>query len=265
MASSSIKIYNLEGKTEGKIDLPDIFNTPLRPDVIRKAVVAIDTHKLQPKGRDIMAGKRTTAESFGVGRGMSRIPRIKGERYPKAGSAAFAPSTVGGRITHPPRIEKKIRKKINEKERKFALASAIAATAIKETILQRGHRIEKVPSLPLIVKDELQELTKISETKNVLMNLGVWEDVERVLKGVKVRSRRARSRGRGKRYGIGPLIVVAENKGIIKAVKNISGVDAIEANNLNVSLLAPGTHPGRLTIWTESAIKKLDSLGLNKS
>ncbi len=107
MASSSIKIYNLEGKTEGKIDLPDIFNTPLRPDVIRKAVVAIDTHKLQPKGRDIMAGKRTTAESFGVGRGMSRIPRIKGERYPKAGSAAFAPSTVGGRITHPPRVERK--------------------------------------------------------------------------------------------------------------------------------------------------------------
>ena len=260
MTLPSIKIYNLEGKTEGKIDLPEIFNTKFRPDVIKKVVVAIETHKLQPKGRNKMAGKRTTAESVGVGKGLSRVPRVKGEHYSKAGSAAFAPSTVGGRFAHPQKAEKIIRKKINEKERKFALASAIAATTMKEVTSKRGHKTDKIPSLPLIVKDKLQELTKTDEVKNILSKLGVWVDVERVLKSVKVRSKRARARGRVKRHGVGPLIVVAENRGIIKAVQNIYGVDAVEVSNLNISLLAPGTHPGRLTIWTESAVKKLDNL-----
>lgn len=262
MTSSTIRIYNLEGKAEGKMELPDIFYTTFRPDVIKRAVVAIETHKLQPQGRNRMAGKRTTAESVGVGKGLSRVPRVKGEHYSKAGSAAFAPSTVGGRFAHPPKAEKVVRKKINEKEKELALASAIAATAIKNIISNRGHKTDEIPSLPLIVKDELQELAKTSEVKNVLLKLGAWADVERVLKGVKVRSRGARARGRTKRHGVGPLMVVAEDKGITKAVKNLFGVDAVEVDNLNTSLLAPGTHPGRLTIWTESAIKKLENLTL---
>ena len=188
MTESIVKIYNLEGKSAGKTKLPNVFRTPLRPDVIKRAVVAIQTHKLQPKGRDPMAGKRTTAKSMGVGRGISRIPRVKGERYPKAGSAAFAPNTVGGRLTHPPRVEKNISKRINKKERKMALASAIAATANKDVISKRGHRIEKIPSFPLIVRDKLQDLSKTTETKDVLSKLGVWEDVERVLRNIKVRS-----------------------------------------------------------------------------
>lgn len=261
MKATSINIYDLEGKnTRKSIDLPSIFDTPLRPDVIRRAVVAIDTHKLQPQGRNPMAGKRTTAESLGVGRGLSRVPRVKGERYAKAGSAAFAPSTVGGRLTHPPRVDKKIRKKINKKEKKMALTSAIAATASKEIVSQRGHRIEKLRSLPLIVKDDLQELTKTSEVKDTLSKLGAWLDVERVLGSIKVRSKGKSARGKAKRHGVGPLIVVAENKGVIKAANNIAGVEAVEVNNLNTSLLAPGTHPGRLTIWTESAIKNLENL-----
>ncbi len=262
MTSSTITIYNLEGKAEGKMELPNIFYTTFRPDVIKRAVVAIETHKIQPKGRNRMAGKRTSAKSFGVGRGLSRVPRIKGERHPKAGSAAFAPGTVGGRFAHPPKAEKVVRKRINEKEKKLALASAIAATALKNIISNRGHKTDEIPSLPLIVKDGLQELTKTSEVKKVLSKLGAWADVERVLNGVKVRPRGARARGRTKRHGVGPLIVVAEDKGITKAVKNIFGVDAVKVDNLNASLLAPGTHPGRLTIWTVSSIKKLENLAL---
>lgn len=261
MKVSSVNVYDLEGKSVRRsIDLPKVFDTPFRPDVIRRAVVAIDTHRLQPKGRNPMAGKRTTAESFGVGRGLSRVPRVKGERYAKAGSAAFAPSTVGGRLTHPPRVEKNIKKKINEKEKRLALASAIAATGLKEIVSERGHKIGKIPSLPMVVKDELEELTKTNEAKNVLTKLGAWLDMERVLNSIKVRSKGNRARGRAKRHGVGPLIVVAEDRGITKAVKNMTGVDAVEVNNLNVSLLAPGTHPGRLTIWTESAIKNLENL-----
>src|SRR4030065_14915 len=122
------KIYNLQGKTIAKITLPTIFNTPLRPDVIKRAVLATQTSRLQPQGRDPMAGKRTTAESRGTGSGISRVPRIKGG----AGTDKLAPSTVGGRQPHPPRSQKKIQRRIPKKENRLALFSAIAATASKE-------------------------------------------------------------------------------------------------------------------------------------
>ncbi len=134
------KILDLKGESTGKITLPKIFSTPLRPDVIKRAVLAIQSSSIQPQGRDPMAGKRTTAESRGTGSGTARIPRIKGG----SGRAAFAPSTVKGRQPHPPRAEKKILKSIPKKEAKLALFSAIAATAQKETVASRGHKIENV-------------------------------------------------------------------------------------------------------------------------
>src|SRR3990170_8652961 len=99
MTKKSAKIFNLEGKPVGKVDLPTVFATPLRPDVIKRAVLAIQSTRFQPQGRDPMAGKRTTAESRGTGSGISRIPRTKGG----GGTAKLAPSTVGGRQPHPPK------------------------------------------------------------------------------------------------------------------------------------------------------------------
>lgn len=252
-----IVVYDLEGKPAGRTSLPNVFSTPVRTDLIRRAVIAQQTHRLQPKGRDPMAGKRTTAESYGVGRGVARVPRTKGERYAKAGAAAFAPSTVGGRITHPPAPEKKIRKNINRKERKLALQSAIAATAMKEIVSARGHAVEKVPSIPLVVSDSLSSISKTSEIKKAFVSLGLWQDIKRVINGRKPApgSRRARRTREPK----GPLIVVDEDKGIFKAARNIPGVEVAETKNLNPEILAPGTHHGRLTVWTESAIKKLNS------
>jgi len=124
MPKKTVKIFNLEGKQTGKMELPPIFETPLRPDVIKRAVLSIQSHRIQPQGRDPMAGKRTSAESRGTGSGTARIPRSKG------GSArgAFAPGTVSGRQGHPPMAEKIIVKKIPKKERRLALFSAIAAT-----------------------------------------------------------------------------------------------------------------------------------------
>ncbi len=105
-------IFDLKGESAGKITLPNIFSTPLRPDVIKRAVLAIQSSSIQPQGRDPMAGKRTTAESRGTGSAIARVPRIKGG----SGRAAFAPSTVKGRQPHPPRAEKKILKSIPKKE-----------------------------------------------------------------------------------------------------------------------------------------------------
>jgi large subunit ribosomal protein L4e len=150
------KIFDLQGESKGKITLPSIFSTPLRPDVIKRAVLAIQSSRLQPQGRDPMAGKRTTAESRGTGSAISRVPRLKGG----GGRAAFAPSTVKGRQPHPPRAEKKILKSIPKKEAKLALFSAIAATAQKDAVASRGHRIEDALQIPLIVDNAIEGLTK---------------------------------------------------------------------------------------------------------
>jgi len=255
MSRSSASIYNLDGDKVGEIDLPRIFSFSLRPDVIRKAVVAIQTHRLQPQGRDVMAGKRTTAESWGAGHGLARVPRLKG-----SSRAALAPGTVGGRRAHPPVVEKKIKKKIPKKERRLALFSAIAATASKEVVARRGHIIDDVPELPLIVTDDLQSLKKTRELKDVFMTLGIWPDVCRVKESIKVRAGRGKMRGRRKKVRVGPLIVISKNDGIVEAARNLPGVDVIHVRDLNPEILAPGTHPGRLTVWTRSSIEELRKL-----
>ena len=252
MSKASASVFNLEGKKVGRIKLPSVFNTSLRPDVIKKAVVAIQTHRIQPQGRDVMAGKRTTAESWGVGHGIARIPRLKESRR-----AALAPGTVGGRQAHPPVVEKKIRKKIPKKERRLALFSAIAATGSKEIVAERGHIIDEVPELPLVVTDDLQNLKRTQEVKDVFISLGVWPDIYRVRESIKIRAGRGKMRGRRKKVGVGPLIVISENGGIIEASRNLPGVDVAYVKDLNPELLAPGTHPGRLTVWTRSSIEEL--------
>jgi large subunit ribosomal protein L4e len=256
LQKKTVKIFNLKGETIGKTKVPIIFETPLRQDVIKRTVLSLQSKRLQPQGRDPLAGKRTTAESRGVGLGISRIPRIKGA----GGRAALAPGTVGGRLAHPPTSEKKIMKQIPKKEKRLALFSAIAATASKKNIASRGHSIDDVSEFPLIVTNDLEKLTKTKEVEETLQNLGITPDLDRVKKSWKVRAGRGKLRGRKMKKAKGPLIVIKENKGIIKASRNILGVDIVLVDNLNAEILAPGAHPGRLTVWTEGALKKLEEL-----
>ena len=252
----TVNIFDLQGKPTGKTTLPNVFDTPLRPDVIKRAVLAIQSSRLQPQGRDPMAGKKTSAESRGTGMGIARVPRVKGG----GGRAAFAPSTVGGRQPHPPRAEKKILKRVPKKEARLALLSAVAATASKDVIASRGHRVEDVPEIPLIVTDSIEELTKTSELEAALTNLGVLSDLSRVKDSRKIRAGKGKRRGRKMKQAIGPLIVVAENRGIFNAAGNLPGVAIAAVKNLNAEMLAPGTHPGRLTVWTNGALEQLDKL-----
>ena len=256
MAKKTVKVINLEGKSTGKIELPPVFATPLRPDVIKRAVLAIQSSRFQPQGRDPMAGKRTSAESRGTGFAMARIPRLKGQ----SGRAAFAPGTVGGRQTHPPVSEKRIVKRIPKKEKRLALLSAIAATASKEVVAARGHSVVDVLEIPLVVTNDLEALKKTREVEETLIRLGVLSDIYRVEGSRKVRAGKGKSRGRKMKQSVGPLIVVAEDKGIMEAARNIPGVNVARVSSLNAEMLAPGTHPGRLTIWTDSALERLNEL-----
>jgi large subunit ribosomal protein L4e len=249
-----ILVLNTENEYLEELDLPQVFETPVRPDVIKRAVVAQQSHRLQPQGRDPMAGKRTTAESKGVGLGIARVPRIKNGMR-----AAFGVSIVGGHQAFPPKSEKQIRKEINRKERRLAIRSGIAATAVRDFVSGRGHRVETVSHLPIVVEDGMESLQRTREVRTLFQNLGVWADVERADRK-KIRAGRGKTRGRKKKVGKGPLIVVKEDKGIVKAARNLPGVDIVNITDLNAELLAPGTHPGRLVLWSKSAFTSLDEV-----
>jgi len=247
-----LKVFSLEGKVISTIKTPPIFYVPVRIDLIRRAFLSAFTARLQPKGRDLMAGKRTSAESLGVGLGLARIPRQKGGIRGR-----FVVSTVGGRRAFPPTPEKKIHEEINKKERRLAIVSALAATAIRELVEKRGHKLEKVPQVPVIVDDKLSEIETTKELKEVFKKLGLWDDIERARLGTKIKAGKGKMRGRRYKTPVSLLIISHKKEPIIKAAKNLPGVDIATPDNLSVLHLAPGGVPGRLTIMTKSALEEL--------
>jgi large subunit ribosomal protein L4e len=252
-----VHIYSLEGKPAEEIDLPSIFYEEIRPDLIKRAVISAQTARIQAWGPDEMAGKRTSAHTWGKGHGVARVRRVKGSRYPAAGLGAFSPQTVGGRRAHPPKVEKILHERINKKERRLAIRSAIAATKDKKLVDFRGHAVDKIPELPIVVVDEIETIKKAKQVRELFERLGVWADVERVMNSRKVRAGRGKMRGRRYRQAVGPLIVVGQERGIELGARNLPGVDVVRVEALGAEDLAPGGVPGRLTIWTKSAVQKL--------
>ncbi|MHA1748587.1 MAG: 50S ribosomal protein L4 [Promethearchaeota archaeon] len=251
-----VEVFDLSGNQKGNIELPAIFNYHFRPDLINRVFSAHQSNQKQPQGRDSLAGKRTTAESWGPGRGRSRVPRVKGAGTSIANSGAFINMAVGGHLAHPPRSEKRIFKKVNKKEKKIALYSAIAATSNPEIVKKRGHQIDTLNSPVIIFDDKIQTIKKTSDLIRILEMIGLKDELERARKK-KIRSGKGKARGRKYKKRKGPLIVAFDN-GIYKAARNIPGVDVTELRNISVDKLAPGGHPGRLTIWSESSIRALN-------
>lgn len=252
------RVYSINGEENSEIELPSVFKERYRPDVIRRAVISAQSSRVQSWSSNIQAGKRTTAETWGKGLGVARVRRVKGRRYPAAGQGAFAPFTTGGRRAHPPKVEKDRTKKINKKERRLAIRSAIAATVNKKLIKSRGHLIDdEINEFPIIVEDELEEMRNTQELREFIENMGFEKDLKRAKKGRKIRAGKGKMRGRRYRHPVGPLIIIGEDKGIKKASQNILGVETVEVDKVNAELLAPGGDPARLTIWTKSAINKL--------
>ena len=252
-------VYSLEGKEVDDVELPRVFSTPFRPDVIHKAYVNLQSRFFQPQGRDPLAGEKTSAMSRNTGLGIARMARVKGSGFPRSGQAAGVGGVVKGRLAHHPTSEKVIVKRLNKKEKKLALCSAIAATASKELVSARGHRIEEL-DLPLIVSADVDKVSKTKDLLKVLNALNLSDDLERVKNGWKKRSGRSRMRGRVTRAGKSVLIVVGKDEGIGRAAGSLLGVDVSSVKNLSVLHLAPGSHPIRLTLWSRSAIEQLYSL-----
>ncbi|MFQ6010180.1 MAG: 50S ribosomal protein L4 [Candidatus Aenigmatarchaeota archaeon] len=256
------KVYDKEGKVVGEIKLPEVFSTEYRPDLIKRAVLALQSMRRQPYGTNIRAGKRTSAHYHGMrhsrytmmNREMARLPRVHGGPPGVDLRARRAPQTRGGRRAHPPKTEKVWKEKINKKEAVVALKSAIAATA--SDIVRKRHNIPKGLELPIIFKDDIQGIKKTSELKKVMVAMEIKSELERAKKK-KVRAGKGKMRGRKYKTKKSFLLVVGKDEGIVKALSNISSAEVCNIKNLNVEMLAPGAKGGRLTLWTESAINYL--------
>ena len=243
------KVRTLTGEIAHEVDLPEIFNEEYRPDLIKRAVLAIQSTRFQPHGTDPYAGMRTSAESWGSGRGVAQVPRIK-----NSSKVARVPQATGGRAAHPPKVAKVLVKEINRKEKQKALRSAIAASTSPDLVRERGHLFEG--DLPLVLEDRFEEITRTGDVIAALSALGVYADVERAKASRKVRAGRGTMRGR--RYKQRKSVLIVTGNEPLRAARNLAGVDAVTVNQLNTELLAPGTHAGRLTVWTESAIRRLE-------
>lgn len=243
-------LLNTDGEDAGEVDLPEIFSTPYRPDLIARAVTTAQANRAQPYGSDAYAGQRSSAESIGPGRGRARIPRANNR-------AVRVPQAVGGRRAHPPKPEKDRSKDINEKERQFATASAIAATADSDRVANRGHRFDEELDLPIVVSDDFSELQKTQEVLAFLETIGLADDVERADDGRSIRAGRGKTRGRKYKRPKSILFVTASDEGPSLAARNLAGADVATAQEVNVEDLAPGGHAGRLTVWTEAAVAEV--------
>jgi large subunit ribosomal protein L4e len=179
---------------------------------------------------------------------MAHVPR-------QNGTARRVPQAVSGRRAHPPKAEKEQGKDLNEKERKLATRAALAATADPETVRERGHRFDDGVDLPLVVTDEFETVHKTQDVVDVLEALGVHADVERAEDGRTRRAGRGTTRGRTYREPTSILVVTSDEPS--RGARNLAGVDVTTGTEVNAEDLAPGGQPGRLTVFTESALTEV--------
>ena len=237
------KVFTVNGEVKGEINLPKIFEVAIREDIIKKALRSVTTR--QAYGSFLRAGKQHSAAGkmkhrrrdyktlYGVGQ--SRIPRKimrrSGTRFTTVG--AFMPGTVGGRRAHPPKTEKIWTRNINKKERTAALKSLIAATASLETLKERYPKVDfSKLSLPLIVEEKITELEKTKKLRELL---------NKILGNAKVLMKNK-------------ILLVSEK--VPKVSHSI--IESVKADDLNIQKLAPSGKPGRIVIYTEGAVSRLE-------
>ncbi len=247
-------LLGLDGKSHTTVPLPGAFGVPFRPDLIQRAVVAIQSHRRQPHATSPTAGVRHSVEWSGKGKGVSRTPRLMDSMR-----GAQAPNTVGGRPAHPPTTERIWAKKVNRAERRLAFASALAATREAKLAAARGHLLPHGAALPYVLDNQLEGLRTAKDARTVLERLKLWPDVRRAQDATHLHgSGRARRRGRVRRTPRS-LLVVTSVPGKATGFRNLAGVDVVPVGRLSTEDLAPGGVAGRLTLFSEAAVASLRS------
>jgi len=256
----TVNVRSLSGESSTSLPLPAVLTAPIRLDVVSQVHKSLAKNKRQAYAVSEKAGHQTSAESWGTGRAVARIPRVGGGGTHRSGQAAFGNMCRGGRMFAPTKTWRKWHVKVNQNQRRFATVSALAASALPSLVLARGHRIEEIEEVPLVVGSGIESFGKTKEAVALLKSLNAYSDVIKVSNSRKLRAGKGKMRNRRHRQRRGPLIVYNEDNGIVKAFRNLPGVEIVNVRRLNLLQLAPGGHLGRFVIWTEGAFGLLDEV-----
>jgi len=249
-----------DGKESATVPLPAVFRAPIRPDIVNFVHDQIRKNSRQAFAVNVDAGHQTSAESWGTGRAVARIPRVRGGGTHRSGQGAFVNMCRGGRMFAPTKTWRNWHRRVNVNQKRYAMCSAIAGSGVTALVMSKGHMIGQTVECPLVVSDKVQELAKTKQSVAFLKKLKIWPDVQKVYKSQRNRAGVGKMRNRRRIQRKGPLIIYDKDQGLTKAFRNIPGVETISVDRLNLLKLAPGGHVGRFCVWTESAFKKLDSI-----
>merc|ERR1719201_1665004 len=161
---------------------------------------------------------------------------------------------------NPTRQWRRWHRKVNVCQKRSAVVTSLAASCLPPLVMARGHRIGEVAELPLVVSDGAESLQKTKEALETLKKLGCEEELAKVSDSKKVRSGKGKMRNRRYTMRRGPLVVYGEDSGIVRALRNIPGVETASVDSLNLLQVAPGGNFGRFIIWTEGAFDKLQKI-----
>ncbi|KLO05177.1 60S ribosomal protein L4/L1/L2 [Schizopora paradoxa] len=256
----TVTVRSASGEAGSSLPLPAVLTAPIRLDVVQQVHKSMAKNKRQPYAVSEKAGHQTSAESWGTGRAVARIPRVGGSGTHRSGQAAFGNMCRGGRMFAPTKVWRRWHVKINQNQRRFAVASALAATALPSLVLARGHRVEEVHEIPLVIGSSIESAKKTRQVAEALAAVGALSDVKKSAASKKLRAGKGKMRGRRHRARRGPLIVYNEDAGIVRAARNLPGVEVCQVTRLNLLQLAPGGHVGRFVVWTEGAFARLEEV-----
>jgi len=259
-ARPTVQVLAIDGSAATSAPLPAVFKAPIRPDIVNFVHTNVNKNSRQAYAAYIHAGEQTSAMSWGTGRAVARIPRVRGGGTHRSGQAAFGNMCRGGRMFAPNKIWRKWHRKVNQNQRRYATVSALAAAALPALVMARGHKIENVPEVPLVLSDKVESVQKTKEAIAALKAVNAYTDVEAAKASRKIRSGKGKLRNRRFVARKGPLVVYNKDEGITRAFRNLPGVQLCNVERLNLLTLAPGGHVGRFIVWTESAIRRLDAI-----
>ena len=255
MARPMVSVHGADGAAVEQVALPAVFSTPLRPDLVQTVHRDLAKNARQAIGVNRLAGHQHSAESWGTGRAVSRIPRVAGSGTHRAGQAAFGNMCRGGRMFAPTKTWRRWHRKVSLGQKRYAVASALAASAVPALVMSRGHKIGAVPELPLVLSDDVSSLSKTSKALELLQAVGAVDDVKKAKASKKLRRGKGKMRNRRYVSRKGPLVIHSGEGSLEKAVRNLPGVDTCHVGRLNLLQLAPGGHLGRFCVWTKGAVE----------
>merc|ERR1712232_1239651 len=256
-----VQIWDAEGKQSSQYALPAVFTAPIRSDVVQFVHTNINKNSRQAYAVSVGAGYQTSAESWGTGRAVASIPRVPGGGTHRAGQAAFGNMCRGGGMFAPNKVWRRWHRRVNLNQKRMAVCAALAASALPSLVMARGHSIDNVPEVPLVVaNDAFSGMEKTKTAVALLKAVNAYDDVERSHDSKNIRAGTGKRRNRRFTSRVGPLVVYDESGPLTRAFRNLPGVELCQVSRLNLLRLAPGGHLGRFIIWTEGAFKQLDTV-----